>query len=120
MDLVKLMYKYINRIITSHELLVELKNIDLSDYSDDEKEEIKKMIIDIENIKNTVDNEIDEIEKKRLQGIDNLLKNFSTARDNEKIDDQSKEFISKQYNKLLQEKNAFVMEVNYTKKYMEC
>ena len=45
MDLVKLMYKYINKFINSEELLASLKKIDLTKYSEDEILKIKEFLL---------------------------------------------------------------------------
>lgn len=37
MELVNLMYRYINKFLNSKDLLKELKNLDLTKYSEDEK-----------------------------------------------------------------------------------
>ena len=82
MDLVSLMYKYINRFINSDELLQSLEELDLNNFTDEEKVSIKKLIDDIKSIKDKIPNEVDEIEKKRLEinekyvnGIDKILQN---------------------------------------------
>jgi len=82
MDLVTLMYKYINRFINSDELLESLDELDLNNFTDEEKVSINKLIDDIKIIKDKTANEIDEIEKNRLEinekyvnGIDKLLQN---------------------------------------------
>ncbi len=82
MDLVSLMYKYINRFINSDELLESLEELDLNNFTDEEKASIKKLIDDIKSIKDKIPNEVDEIEKNRLEinekyvnGIDKILQN---------------------------------------------
>ena len=82
MDLVSLMYKYINRFINSDELLESLEEWDLNNFTDEEKVSIKKLIDDIKSIKDKIPNEVDEIEKNRLEinekyvnGIDKILQN---------------------------------------------
>ena len=82
MDLVSLMYKYINRFINSDELLESLEEIDLNNFTDEEKASIKKLIHNIKSIKDKIPNEVDEIEKNRLEinekyvnGIDKILQN---------------------------------------------
>lgn len=82
MDLVSLMYKYINRFINSDELLESLEELDLNNFTDEEKVSIKKLIDDIKSIKDKIPNEVDEIEKNRLEinekyvnGIDKILQN---------------------------------------------
>ncbi len=82
MDLVSLMYKYINRFINSDELLESLEELDLNNFTDEEKASIKKLIDDIKSIKDKIPNEVAEIEKNRLEinekyvnGIDKILQN---------------------------------------------
>lgn len=82
MDLVILMYKYINRFINSDELLESLEELDLNNFTDEEKASIKKLIDDIKSIKDKIPNEVDEIEKNRIEinekyvnGIDKILQN---------------------------------------------
>ena len=59
MDLVSLMYKYINRFINSDELLESLEELDLNNFTDEEKVSIKKLIDDIKSIKDKIPNEVD-------------------------------------------------------------
>ena len=99
MELVNLMYRYVNRFINSNELIKELKKIDISNYQD--KEVINKLIKDIEEVREKTPSEIDKVEKKRLEQIDNLLDKFKEVNTS---DEQAKEFIEKQYNNLLKEK----------------
>ena len=100
MELVNLMYRYVNRFINSNELIKELKKIDICNYQD--KEVINKLIKDIEEVREKTPNEIDKVEKKRLEEIDNLLDKF---KDENTSDNELKEFIEKQYNNLLKEKD---------------
>lgn len=99
MELVNLMYRYVNRFINNNELIKELKKIDICNYQD--KEVINKLIKDIEEVREKTPNEIDEVEKKRLEQIDYLLDKFKEVNTS---DEQAKEFIEKQYNNLLEDK----------------
>lgn len=99
MELVNLMYRYVNRFINSNELIKELKKIDICNYQD--KEVINKLIKDIEEVREKTPNEIDKVEKKRLEEIDNLLDKFKEVNTS---DNELKEFIEKQYKNLLKEK----------------
>ena len=101
MELVNLMYRYVNRFINSNELIKELKKIDICNYQDKDKEVINKLIKDIEEVREKTPNEIDKVEKKRLEEIDNLLDKFKEVNTS---DNELKEFIEKQYNNLLKEK----------------
>ncbi len=44
MDLVNLMYRYINKFINSDKLIEELKKINLNNYSLEEQEQIKNLV----------------------------------------------------------------------------
>ena len=99
MELVNLMYRYVNRFINNNELIKELKKIDICNYQD--KEVINKLIKDIEDVREKTPNEIDKVEKKRLEEIDNLLDKFKEVNTS---DNELKEFIEKQYNNLLRDK----------------
>ena len=68
--------------INSDELLESLEELDLNNFTDEEKVSIKKLIDDIKSIKDKIPNEVDEIEKNRLEinekyvnGIDKILQN---------------------------------------------
>ena len=73
MDLVNLMYRYINKFINSDELLRGLKETDLSKYTKKEKKEIDQLILDVQNIIDNTVNEFDEIEQKRAVDIEQML-----------------------------------------------
>lgn len=66
MELVNLMYQYVNRFINSEELFNELNKIDISKYSDEDKKIINKLIDNVKNIRENIPNEIDDVEKNRL------------------------------------------------------
>ena len=100
MDLVDLMYKYINRFINSDELLNRLENLNLSNFTDEEKVSINKLINDIKIIKAKTTNEIDEIEKNRLATIEKFVSDINKILESnlekdikEKIEKRKKYFI---------------------------
>lgn len=103
MDLVNLMYRYINKFINSDELLKEFNNIDLSKYSEKEIKKINRLVLDVQEIKNTIANEIDEIENNRISKIDHMLESLGKAK-KDTNDEEAKLFVDKQYNKLLKDK----------------
>ena len=106
MDILNLMYRYINRFINSDKLLIELENIDLSNYSKSEIKDINKLILDIKDIKNTIPNEIDEVEKMRISKINNILELLDRAKNDKFRDAKELEFIDKKYNQLLSDKKT--------------
>ena len=79
MDLVNLMYKYINKFINATKLLEELKLIDTKKYDKNEEEKIKELIKEVENIIKTIPNEIDEIEIKRKEQAERLANKIKEA-----------------------------------------
>ena len=107
MELVNLMYQYVNKFINSEELFNELNKIDISKYSDEDKKIINKLIDDIQNIRENIPNEIDDVEKNRLKQVDDLLNKIEVAKEQnlDNSDENSKNFLEKQYNNLLDEKN---------------
>lgn len=104
MDLVKIMYRYMNRFINIDEVLQDLKKVDLSNYKAKEQKEIKDLINNLEVIKKSTPNEIDEVEKRRQEQIDHLLEKLNPAKIGDGVDEKAKEFIEKQYQQLLEDK----------------
>ena len=107
MELVNLIYQYVNKFINSEELFNELNKIDISKYSDEDKKIINKLIDDIQNIRENIPNEIDDVEKNRLKQVDDLLNKIEIAKEQnlDNSDENLKNFLEKQYNNLLDEKN---------------
>ncbi len=103
MELLNLMYSYINKFINSDELLEELKKINLSKVIKEEKT-INQLILDIKEIKKGIPNEIDEEEKQRIAQIDYLLDLIEKARASEKLDKKIKAFAEKQYDSLIEDR----------------
>ncbi|MDE5889372.1 MAG: hypothetical protein K2H20_05065, partial [Bacilli bacterium] len=106
MDLVNLMYRYINKFINSDVLISDLEKIDLAKYSKNEQKEITKLISDVKNVKATTPNELDEVEKNRLSNINHMLELLEQAKSSEKLDEKASEFVTKQYNQLIKDKQA--------------
>lgn len=106
MDLVNLMYRYINKFINSDVLITELESVDLTKYTKEEQKEIKKLLADVKKVKETTPNELDQIEKNRLANIDHMLELLGNARQGEKLDEKASEFINKQCNQLEEDKKA--------------
>lgn len=106
MDLVDLMYRYINKFINSDTLINELDKVDLTKYNKTEQKEITKLISEVKRTKETIPNELDEVEKNRLSNIDHMLDLLNNAKKDEKLDEKGSEFIEKQYNQLLKDRKA--------------
>ena len=104
MDLVNLMYRYINRFINVDEILDELQKIDLSGYSLDEQTEIKKLIKKIQKIKDTTPNEVDDVERDRIANITHILESLNDV-ENSNLSDDAKA-IQKKKDQLWKDKDA--------------
>lgn len=103
MDLVNIVYRYVNRFINSENLIDFLENIDSSRFSEEENKQIDNLINEIKNIVETIPNELDEAEKKRIEMLDQMIQTFGNNLDDCK-DSKAYDFISKKYNSLLREK----------------
>lgn len=104
MNLVTLMYKYINRFINSDELLESLEELDLNNFSKEEKISINKLIDDIKTIKDKTANEIDEIEKNRLETIERIVRDINIILDSDNLEKDLREKIEHRKEYLLEDK----------------
>lgn len=104
MNLVTLMYKYINRFINSDELLESLEELDLNNFSKEEKISINKLIDDIKTIKDKTANEIDEIEKNRLETIERIVSNINIILESDNLEKDLREKIEHRKEYLLEDK----------------
>lgn len=104
MNLVTLMYKYINRFINSDELLESLEELDLNNFSKEEKISINKLIDDIKIIKDKTANEIDEIEKNRLETIERIVSDINIILESDNLEKDLREKIEHGKEYLLEDK----------------
>lgn len=108
MDLVNIIYRYVNRFINSEELIELLDNIDKTKFSKDEIKEIEKLLLEVKDIVNTTKIKIDQVEINRLTMINRLLDSLDPAKISEKMDEKSKkeaiDFIEKRKESLLKDK----------------
>ena len=104
MNFVTLMYKYINRFINSDELLESLEELDLNNFSKEEKISINKLIDDIKIIKDKTANEIDEIEKNRLETIERIVRDIIIMLESDNLEKDLREKIEHRKEYLLEDK----------------
>ncbi len=104
MDLVNIIYRYVNRFLNSEQLIEALENIDLKKFSEEEVNEIIKLKKDIKEIIKNIPCEIDEIEIQREKNINKFLKLFDKIKNNPKNDEKTKKFIDKKYDEFLKDK----------------
>ena len=100
MDTVKLMYLYRNKYINSDELLEELENLDLSNFSQNETKQIHQLVCDIKKIKDTIPNEVDKYEKQRMKSIDRTIESLEKMKKKNDFENCVKEKLEK-YDKQL-------------------
>lgn len=105
MDLVNMVYEYINKFIDSKELLKKLENMDLSDYPENEKKLIEKLIVDLNKIIETTPNEVDDSETNIQEMGKVFISEIENALATEDLDDEEKEFLTKQLEEVIAEVN---------------
>ena len=93
MDTVKLMYLYRNKYINSDELLEELENHDLSNFSQNETKQIHQLVCDIKKIKDTIPNEVDDYEKQRMKSIDHTIELLENMKNNSTMQKSKNEMV---------------------------
>ncbi len=107
MDLVNIIYRYVNRFINSEELIHNLENLDKKNFSKEENSKIKKLIEEVKEIVKTVPIKIDQIEINRLTMINRLLDALDEAKISDNMDENKKEetrnFIQKRRKSLLED-----------------
>lgn len=106
MQLLNIVYRYVNRFINSEELLLELTNIDKTKLSFADITNISSLLKDVQNIISSTDIIIDEEEITRIKTINNILKVIEKIRKNSNLNENTKEFLSKKYTELLEDKAA--------------
>lgn len=104
MDLVNIVYRYVNRFINSEELLALLKAIDESSFSAEEIVEIDKLLDKVENIIRTVPIEIDNEERNRIASINRILNTLEKVKDNKENNQEVLDIVQRQYDNLIREK----------------
>lgn len=104
MDLVNIIYKYVNRFINSKELINLLENIDKTKFSSDEVKKIDMLLKDVKKVVDTIPNEIDEIEKNRISNLNHIIELFEKNIDNDSLSEENKKLVEKHYNSLLKDK----------------
>ncbi len=104
MDLVNIIYRYVQRFINSEELINLLENIDKNKFADDETEALNKLLLEVKEIIKTIPNEIDAVEKNRLKTINRMLSSLKKTLESDNLDEKGKEFLENQYNNMLKNK----------------
>ena len=104
MNLVNIVYRYVNRYINSEELLTLLKTIDESSFSAEEIIEINKLLDEVENIIRTVPIEIDNEERKRIASINRILSTLEKVKNNKENNQEVLDTVQRQYDNLIREK----------------
>ena len=74
-ELLNICYNFFNRFITADVLIEQLSNIDKTNLSKHDIEEITKLVDEIKTISNNIPNEVDEYVTKKKENINNIIKN---------------------------------------------
>lgn len=104
MDLVNIIYRYVNRFINSDELIFLLDNIDKNKFSNKENKEIAKLIEEVKEIIINVPIEIDEFEINKMNMRNRILNDLEKVIINNDNNDETMEFARKQYEQLKKDK----------------
>lgn len=96
MDLVNIVYRYVNRFINSEELINHLETLDRNKFSKIENEEINKLIKEVREIIKNVPIKIDQVEIKRLSSINHLLDSLNAIKLDNLKEEETKKFIEKE------------------------
>ena len=95
-ELLNICYKFFNRFITADVLIEQLSNIDKTNLSKHDIEEITKLVDEIKTISNNIPNEVDEYVTKKKENINNLIKKVEQI----PKDDNNSEFLNRQLDNL--------------------
>lgn len=104
MDLVNIIYRYVNRFINSAELTKLLTNIDKSKFSENETKEIEELLEEVKKVIETVPIEIDQVEIRRMASLNYILECLEKIKTNEKNSKDAKELAENRYNSLVKDK----------------
>lgn len=105
MDLVNIIYSYINRFINSNELIDLLTNIDKTKFSKNEIKKIEKLLEEVKKIIKNVPIEMDQVEIQRITSLNNILENLEKIKLNEENSDETRGFAKKKYDSLIKDKD---------------
>ena len=106
MDLVNIVYRYINRFINSEKLLELLNNMEHKTFTDTENKEIDELIKNLKEIIASVPNEIDDYEKKRMANLEKIIADIEKTLKNNKLDEKEQKFLQERYDSLLEDKKV--------------
>ncbi len=106
MELVNIIYKYINRFINSKELVKLLSTINRANFTKEDNEKLDKLIEDVKTVIANTNIEIDEIEKHRIKTINKLLNRLQKAANFKNNDKSVQEFIKRQIASLTKDKET--------------
>lgn len=105
MDLVNIVYRYINRFINSQELVKLLEDIDKTKFSDKEVNEIEMLLEKVKKIIETIPIEIDQVEIRRMASLNRVLEDLEKIKENENNSNEARKFAENKYNSLIKDKN---------------
>lgn len=106
MDLVNIIYRYVNRFINSQGLIKLLEDIDKTKFSNKEINEIEILLEEVKKVIETVPIEIDQVEIRRISSLNRMLEDLEKMKTNEKTSEEARLFIEERYNSLIKDKDV--------------
>lgn len=106
MDLVNIIYRYVNRFINSQELIKRLEDIDKTKFLKKERNDIEMLLEEVKKVIETIPIEIDQVEIKRMASLNHILEDLEKIKTNEKNSKEARAFAENKYNDLIKDKEA--------------
>lgn len=104
MELINIVYRYLNRYINSEELVELLENIDKTKFSPEEQEDLAKIIENVQNVIATIPIEEDKYEVYLRTSRERILKKMEGIENFKFDNEKDKEKLKKTYQKLIKER----------------
>lgn len=106
MNLVNIIYRYVNRFINSQELIKLLEDIDKTNFSKKEANEIEILLGEVKKVIETIPIEIDQVEIRRIASLNRILEDLDKIKTNEENSKEARKFAEDRYNSLIKDKDA--------------
>ena len=106
MDLVNIVYRYVNRFINSQELIKLLEGIDKTKFSKKEVNEIEALLEKVKKVIETIPIKIDQAEITRIASLNRILGDLEKIKINEKNSKETRTFAEDRYNSLIRDQDA--------------
>ena len=98
-ELLNICYKFFNRFITADILIEQLSNINTTELSKNDINEINKLINEIKIISNNIPNKVDDYVLKKKENLNNLIKKLDQIPNDNEFLDRQLDNLKKEYDK---------------------